>query len=57
MNEIEQKYIIKKIRALKKVHKLKLILQQSGEYEKYKEFFEEYARNNASWTLKRELIW
>ena len=55
-NLLEQKYIIHKIRKLKKIHNLKVQLQNNGEYEKYKQYFKNYLLSFGSWTIKRELL-
>lgn len=56
LNSLEQKYVIRKIRKLKKAHNLKLKYQQSGEYDNYKQYFEKYANQYGSWTLRYELL-
>ena len=56
LSPLEQKYVIKKIRKLKKAHNLKLKLKQSGEYEKYKQVFENIANTFGSWTMRAELL-
>jgi hypothetical protein len=56
LDELEQKYVIRKIRKLKKAHNLKLKLQQKGEYEKYRQYVEEYANKYGSWSLRAELL-
>jgi len=56
LNPLERKYIIKKIRVLKKAHKLKLELQKSGDYEQYKKYFEEYVRGYGSRSMRLELL-
>ena len=55
--ELEQKFVIKKIRALKKVHQLKLKFQQNDEYKHfYEAYLENYAETYCSKTMKRELF-
>ena len=56
LNPLEQKYVIRKIRKLKKAHNLKLKLQSSGEYNLYKQYIEEYANQYGSWSLRAELL-
>lgn len=55
LNPLEQKYVIQRIRKLKKVHNLKTKLQQSGEYDKYQPYIEKYVKQYGSWSLRHEL--
>ena len=56
ISPLEQKYVISKIRKLKKAHNLKYQLEQRGEYHKYKNIVENYVRTFGSWTLKQEFL-
>ena len=55
--EIERKFVIKKIRALKKANKLKLKFQRNDEYNYYYEaYLKNYAGEYCSKTMKHELF-
>lgn len=56
LNELEQRYVIKTVRALKKAHKLKLKFMERGEYGDYAKYFGKYVWNNDNLPLQIELL-
>lgn len=56
LSELEQRYVIKTVRALKKAHKLKLKFMERGEYGDYVKYFGKYVWNSDNLPLQIELL-